>query len=174
MGGEMEDKLAQFPQHSTAPHLARGDEYRYIKCSSCAFSKQCPMRSDGDQGCAMRSQIFDEEFAKVEFKAADPITANNLSIGTKYWVDLSLLRKFGIPLSSEEIMLFRSLMGMFSSLYADKKGDLKDQRSESAVPWELDETVKKLKAEVDAARADKAELEKLRKEKLDGKPNNPL
>lgn len=160
--GEMEDKLEQFPRHTLALRTTRTDGYRYIKCSSCPYAQQCPMYSTGDSGCAMRSQIFDEEFSKVEFKAADPITANNLSIGTKYWVDLTLLRKFGIPLSSEEIMLFRSLMTMFSSLYADKKGDLVDEKSKSAVPWEEDDQVKALKREVEAARADKAELEKLR------------
>lgn len=174
MMGEMEDKLAQFPQRSTAQRPALSDGYRYIKCSSCPYAKQCPVYSSGDSGCAMRSQIYDEEFSKVEFKAADPITANNLSIGTKYWVDLTLLRKFGIPLTSEEIMLFRSLMTMFSSLYADKKGDLVDTKSKSAVPWEQDEVVKALKAEVEAARADRIELEKLRKEKLNGPANSTL
>ena len=163
--GEMEDKLAAFPQHGMAQHISRVDSYRFIRCSACPYAQQCPMRSDGDQGCGMRSLIFGEEFSKVEFKVSDPITANNLSIGTKYWVDLMLLRKFGIPLSSEEIMLFRSLMGMFSSLYADKKGDMVDEKSKSAIPWEMDEQVKALKAEVEAARADKAELEKRREEK---------
>jgi hypothetical protein len=161
----MEEKLAQFPQHTPAPRTAHTDGYRYIKCSSCPYAQQCPMYTSGDSGCGMRSQIFDEEFSKVEFKAADPITANNLSIGTKYWVDLTLLRKFGIPLSSEEIMLFRSLMTMFSSLYADKKGDLVDAKSKSAVPWEENEEVKMLKAEVAEARKQKEEFEKLKKER---------
>lgn len=172
--GEMEDKLAAFPQRAVIATVARTDNYRYIMCSQCPYAKQCPMHSTGDRGCAMRSQIFDEEFSKVEFKAADPITMNNLHIGTRYWVDLMLLRKFGIPLSSEEIMLFRSLMTMMSSLYADKKGDLVDQKSKSAVPWEEDETVKAMKKELEQARADRAELEKLRKEKLDGHSDNPV
>jgi len=172
--GEMEDKLAQFPQRATILMTADYTSYRYIKCSQCAYSQQCPYFNSGDGGCQMRRKIFDDEFSKVEFKVSDPITKNNLSIGTRYWVDLTLMREFGIPLSSEEIMLFRSLMTMMTSLYADKKGDLVDEKSKSAVPWEEDEQVKKLKAEVEAARADKAELEKLRKEKIDGTPNNRL
>jgi hypothetical protein len=172
--GDMADKLAQFPQRAT---IILGEEhcsYRNIKCSQCAYAQQCPYVDHSDLGCRMRKKIYDDEFNKVEFKVSDPITKNNLSIGTRYWVDLTLLREFGIPLSSEEIMLFRSLMGMMTSLYADKKGDLVDEKSKSAVPWEEDDQVKALKREVEAARADKSELEKLRKEKLDGTPISPV
>jgi len=172
--GEMEDKLAAFPQRAVVSITADYTSYRYIKCSSCAYAQQCPYFNSGDTGCAMRRKIFDDEFSKVEFKVSDPITKNNLSIGTRYWVDLTLMREFGIPLSSEEIMLFRSLMTMMTSLYADKKGDLMDEKSKGAVPWEQDETVKSMKKELEQARADKAELEKLRKEKKDGPPNNSL
>lgn len=172
--GEMEDKLASFPQRSVITLSSGSDSYRHIRCSSCAYSKQCPFFSSGDYGCGMRRKIFDDQFAKVEFKVSDPITRNNLSIGTRYWVDLTLMREFGVPLSSEEIMLFRSLMTMMASLYADKKGDLVDEKSKSAVPWEEDAEVKKLKAELAQARLDKAELERLRKEKSDGKPDNPV
>jgi hypothetical protein len=163
--GEMEDKLAAFPQRAVVSLTSDYTSYRFVKCSSCAYFKQCPYFNSSDGGCAMRRKIFDDEFSKVEFKVSDPITKNNLSIGTRYWVDLTLMREFGIPLSSEEIMLFRSLMGMMTSLYADKKGDLVDEKSKSAVPWEEDDQVKALKREVEAARADKAELEKLREEK---------
>lgn len=140
--------------------------YAEIQCTSCVFRNMCGMADITNQaGCRARKHIHDDYFAKVIFNTEDPITMNRLRLATHYFVQLMLLRKFGSELTSEEIMLLQRVEGIFDKLYIDKKGDLKDVKSKAAVPWEQDEEVKKLKAEVEEARKMKDEYAAMKAQK---------
>ena len=159
---ENEERLESFPKPvARTAGLGDYDDYRYIRCSSCPYFAACPL-NNSNSGCAMRKQIYDLEFSKIEFKTADSINLNRLRLSTRYYVDLMLMRRFGKELSSEEIMLYRTLNNEMSTLYSDKKGDMVDEKAKGAVPWEQSAELANLRKEVEDARSLREEFEKLK------------
>jgi hypothetical protein len=162
---EWEDKGRRLDEGILAPGSVSDETLTYsdIKCSVCPFSRFCKMADLSDtRGCRERKDIHDNYFSKIVFNTDDPITTNRLRLVSHYQVELMLKRRFGIELTSEEIMLLKQVEATLEKLFVSKQGDLKDVKSKAAIPWEQDSEVKKLKQEVEEARSMKAELEVLR------------
>lgn len=136
--------------------------YLHISCSTCRFRDACPNRDHNDGGCGLRKSIYDNLFSPIDFKIDDPLTANRLKLTSHYFTELMLMRTFGLELKSEEIVLLKVALDQLGKLYIDKKGDLLDQKSKSALPWEQTPELEKLRKEVDEARALKEEVAVLR------------
>ena len=144
----------------------KGESFSYlnIKCSQCPYRDICPSNDHDDHGCRMRRSIYEDLFAKIEFKTQDPLTVNRLRLVTYYSTELQLRRNFGIELSSEEINLLKTTLAEFGKLFIDKKGDLMDAKSRASLPWDQDPEIQKLKKEVEEARAQRAEYEQMKAE----------
>ena len=140
----------------SAPLSGDSTSYASIRCTDCPYSKKgCPYFSDLNPGCGMRAALQRDNFAKIEFKTDDPISTNRLRLSSKYFVELMLKRQFGDPLKPDEINTLRITLMELSKLGIDSKGNLLDQKSKAAVPWELDPAVLQMKQ-------DKEELDRLR------------
>jgi hypothetical protein len=161
--GEWSSRLAEVSQ-PRAPAPLSGDDiyFMYIQCTGCKYRDQCPHYDSRNPGCMMRRSLFETQFAKIEFKSDDPLAINRLRLMAQNYVQILLMRSFGEGLTSEEIMLLKTVLDQLSRLGIDKTGELLDQKSKSAVPWDKDETVQKLKDEVEEARALKDEVDRLR------------
>jgi hypothetical protein len=124
-------------------------DYASINCTKCPYQSRCIYFSSANPGCGMRKAILDKKFAKIEFTSTDPIATNRLSLISKYYVELSLKRLFGISLDMVESQYLKTILHELGQLAIDKKGELIDQKSKAAVPWLEDEEVKRLREMVE-------------------------
>lgn len=162
MGNEWDDSLrVARPRGSTSLDSEAG-QYFGIKCSMCPYRSRCPAADDRDGGCGLRKQIYDKEFSPISFTTKDPITYNRLKLVSKYYVELQLLRALGVDIIPREVQLLKTTLQEMDKLYIDKKGDLLDEKSKAALPWDQDPAVLALKQQVEEAKAQKRELEALR------------
>jgi hypothetical protein len=162
MSNEWDGSLRDARTRGNTPLGSESSFYYGIKCSVCPFSSTCPSCDLSDQGCGFRKQIYDQEFTKIEFNTKDHITLNRLKLITKYFVELHLLRALGQGIDSKEVQLLKTTLSEMSKLYVDKKGDLVDEKSKVAVPWEADQEVIKIKKELEESKSLKKEVEILR------------
>lgn len=163
MMAEFGEKLASVSRR--IPSKVLGDEaynYLYIKCSSCPYRESCTEMDSTNGGCGFRKNIYERLFSPIEFKTDDAIATNRLRLTSYYFTELMLMRTMGDKLTSEEIVLLKVALAELGKLYIDKRGDLMDQKTKTAVPWEQSPELDKLKREVEEARAIKEEYEKLR------------
>ena len=136
--------------------------YIYIRCTACPYREFCPNHDPSNGGCGMRKSIFDRLFSPIDFKTDDPIALNRLRLLSHNYVRLMLKIGFGDELTPDENVLLRTVLQELAKLYIDKKGDLLDQKSKTAVPWEQTPELDKLRKEVEEARSLRLEVEELR------------
>lgn len=137
-------------------------QYHYIKCSTCPYKSMCPYGASPDNGCAMRKHLYATRIKKIEFRTDDPVTINVVQTMMKYLVEMQLTRDFGMPMTSKEVQMLKTILSELGKLYIDRKGDLVDEKSKTAVPWLQDPELLKMKKEIEDARAEHRELEELR------------
>jgi hypothetical protein len=172
---EFGDKLNEMkpPRAERVLSAESQSTYLFIKCSTCRFRETCPNRDSSDGGCGLRKTIYERLFAPIDFKIDDPLTVNRLRLTSHYFTELMLLRTFGVELRSDEIVLLKVALDQLGKLYIDKKGDLLDQKSKTALPWEQTPELEKLRREVDEARSMRSEYDKLRAQEIERKKKAP-
>lgn len=154
--------IRSVPKEAAA--LLEGDSFDYhsINCTKCPFQSRCAFFSSTNPGCGMRKAIYDKKFAKIEFTSEDPLATNRLSLISKYFVELSIKRHFGVPLDAVESQFFKNLMFELGKLAIDKRGELVDSKSKKSVPWEEDAEVAKMRKDFEENQQLRQEVAQLR------------
>jgi hypothetical protein len=160
------EKLKEFDRPRPSPLSGEGMSYAGIMCTECDFKDRCASFNGSNPGCTARNEIYEREFSEIKFKSDDPIAENRLRLVAKYYVELQLRRRLGLFLSSKEAMILKTTMSELGKLAIDKKGDLIDQKSKAAIPWEQNPEMLKMKEDVKRNKQLEAELE-IMKAKID-------
>ncbi len=151
-------------------------DYAYYQCDSCSAGKICPYFQYNQSGCIWRKKIMEEKLSEIKFSVSDPITFNRLKLLSKYVVELLFYRLSGMDIKKNEVNLLKIVMSELDKIYVDKKGELVDVKS-SSVPWEMSDAVRENRERLKKAISTEQEFEELKqkmekmlKEKKDGKP----